>query len=194
MLENDEPITTVPQLTALDDRHFVAVAYQAVLGRAPDPEGEAYYLGRLRAGAHKLAILKQLRRSGEGRTFIPGVAGLDRAIKRHRWSTIPILGVVVRLITGEEGNGATHKRLRMLANDVGRLRSEQSALLAMIGQTSADWGKLPAEFLSPPAEAAAAPPPKLHLNHRSFPADLDSRERKVLGVLQRSSALKGARV
>lgn len=126
IMESDEPVTSVPALLAPHDRAFIHTAYRAVLGRAPDLEGEAYYLARIRAGNHKLAILKQLRRSQEGRKFIPGVAGLDRAIKKYRWATLPVLGVMVRLLLGEEGNGATHRALRVLANDVGRLRSEQT--------------------------------------------------------------------
>lgn len=123
-MEGDGPVTSVPRLLAPHDREFIRTAYQAVLGRAPDPDGEAYYLARLRAGTHKLAILKQLRRSSEGRNFIPGVAGLDRAIKRHVWATLPILGALLRLLWGQEGNGATHRALRVLANDIGRLRGE----------------------------------------------------------------------
>ena len=137
MVESDGPITSVPRLLAPHDRHFIHAAYQAVLGRAPDAEGEAYYLARLRAGVHKLAILKQLRQSDEGRAFIPGVAGLDRAIKRHGWATIPIVGAAVRLFTGAEGNSATHRHLRILANEMGCLRAEQAALAGAVQQLAA---------------------------------------------------------
>jgi hypothetical protein len=201
MPEHDEPITTVPRLVAPDDRLFIAVAYQAVLGRAPDPEGGAHYLAQLRAGAHKLAILKQLRRSAEGRAFIPGVAGLDRAIKRYHWATRPVLGAIVRLFTGEEGNGATHRRLRMLANDISRLLIEQSAqrdaIRHLVGQTGKDWGGLAPYVASGQTEDIfqnkVPLPPALHPDQETIPASLDSKEREVLGTLRRSAFLKGAR-
>jgi len=128
-MESDGPITSVPRLLAPHDLEFIQTAYQAVLGRAPDPEGEAYYLARLRTGTHKLEILKQLRNSAEGRAFIPGVAGLDRAIKRHFWATMLLVGAVVRLLTGAEGNSATQQQLRILVNEMGCLRGEQLRLL-----------------------------------------------------------------
>lgn len=144
IMESDEPVTSVPRLIAPHDREFIYTAYQAVLGRAPDQEGEAYYLARLRAGTHKLEILKQLRHSSEGAAFIPGVAGLDRAIRRYRWATLPLIGVMLRLLWGAEGNGATHRALRVLANDVGRmhfkqaeLREEQTALVREVRELSA---------------------------------------------------------
>jgi hypothetical protein len=129
MQGSDGPITAMPRLLAPHDRHFIHTAYEAVLGRAPDAEGEAYYLDRLRAGVHKLTILKQLRRSEEGRAFIPGVAGLDRAIKRHALANLPVIGACVRLITGVEGNNAVHRHLRILANEMACLRSEQAVHL-----------------------------------------------------------------
>ena len=137
MVESDGPITSVPRLLAPHDRHFIHTAYQAVLGRAPDAEGGAYYLARLRAGVHKLAILRQLRQSPEGRAFTPGVAGLDRAIRRYSWATMPLVGGVVRQFTGAEGNSATHRRLRILANEIGCIRVEQSALAGAVRRLAA---------------------------------------------------------
>lgn len=117
---DNKPVTSVPRLLAPHDREFIHTAYQAVLGRAPDPKGEAYYLERLRSGAHKLDILKQLRRSPEGKAFIPGVAGLDKAIRRHHLSNLPLLGPIIRLFSGSEGNGVTQRQLRVILNDLGR--------------------------------------------------------------------------
>lgn len=123
-MEGDGPVTSVPRLLAPHDREFIRTAYQAVLGRAPDAEGEAYYLARLRAGTHKLAILKQLRRSTEGRAFIPGVAGLDRAIRRHEWAKVPVLGAVLRMLWSVQGDSAADRTLRIIVNEVGSIRSQ----------------------------------------------------------------------
>lgn len=128
MVERDEPITTMPRLLEPHDRDFILAAYQVVLGRGPDPEGERHYLARLRAGAHKLAILRELRRSREGRAFIPGVAGLDRAIKRHHWATRPLIGMLIRLIFGGEGDSRDDRRFRALANELGQIKQQQAKL------------------------------------------------------------------
>lgn len=118
MPADESPITSVPRLLAPHDEEFIRVAYQAVLGRAPDPEGHTYYLGRLREGIHKLEILRQLRRSPEGRNFIPGVAGLDKAIRRHRRANLPLIGFLIRLWAGAESNGATARQIRALRNEL----------------------------------------------------------------------------
>jgi len=132
MRADESPITSVQSLLAPHDEEFIRVAYQAVLGRAPDPEGHQYYLGRLRAGTHKLEILGQLRRSPEGREFIPGVAGLDRAVRRNRRANMPLLGPIIRLLTGAEGNNSSHRQLRVITNDIGRLRAKQEELFRAV--------------------------------------------------------------
>jgi hypothetical protein len=155
MVESDGPITSVPRLLAPHDRHFIHTAYQAVLGRAPDAEGEAYYLTRLRAGVHKLVILRQMRQSSEGRAFIPGVAGLDRAIKRHHLANLPVVGALLRAQTGAEGDGAVERQLRALANELDCLRREQgqlvAATLALADRT------VPAAPVAVPVDPVAAP-------------------------------------
>lgn len=210
MVEIDGPITSVPRLLAPHDKQFIHTAYQSVLGRAPDAEGEAYYLARLRAGVHKLAILKQLRRSPEGRTFVPSVAGLDRAIKRHRWATMPFVGSLVRLLTGAEGNSATHRHLRILANELGRLRSEQTALASAVDQLAdrsayeaaeAVPSLKPAQQHPQPGAPVSSPPPEPvptaepsppSLDPGPMPQELDSQERRLLGSLRLFAFANGA--
>jgi len=128
MFSDDGPITTVPRLLAPHDAEFIDTAYQAVLGRAPDPQGRAYYLARLRTGTHKLEILRQLRRSAEGRAFVPGVAGLDRAIRRFRLATAPVIGLVLRLFTNHDGDSRQERQFRMLVNELGRAHSVQASI------------------------------------------------------------------
>ena len=132
MSADESPITSVPRLLAPHDAEFIRVAYQAILGRAPDPEGGTYYLGRLRAGTHKLEILKQLRRSPEGRNFIPGVAGLDRAIRRHRIANLPLVGPIIRTFNRSDGNSAVERQLRVILNEVGRLHADQTSLFRAV--------------------------------------------------------------
>lgn len=76
---------SLAELLAWDDLDFIRCAYVTILGRQPDPVGEAHYAIRLRAGRSKQEILWQLRKSSEGRQHDPGIAGLDRTLKRARW-------------------------------------------------------------------------------------------------------------
>jgi hypothetical protein len=196
MLESHEPITSVSKLLAPHDRHFIHTAYQAVLGRAPDAAGESHYLSRLRAGDHKLTILKQLRQSPEGRAFIPGVAGLDRAIKRHGWATMPMVGPLVRLVLGAEGNSATHRQLRVLVNEMGQLRGEQSVLVGFVRQLAArpvvvaEASPQPAAVPPPPPPTAMLQPPRL--DPGPMPDNFDSTERRLLGSLRMFALTRGA--
>lgn len=188
MFSDEGPITTVPRLLAPHDADFIRSAYEAVLGRAPDQEGGAYYLSRLRGGAHKLEILKQLRRSDEGRRFIPGVAGLDRAIKRHRRANLPIVGAVFRLATGAESNGATHRQLRMLGNEMARVRAEQLCLTVLMQQLAERTQTMSHQISSIPAQSSPQPtvsermPPKLDPGPMS--QGLDSQERRLVSNLR----------
>jgi Domain of unknown function (DUF4214) len=55
----------INQLLELNDAAFVEGAYQALLGRAADPEGMRYYLERLRTGYDKSGIIAQIAMSVE---------------------------------------------------------------------------------------------------------------------------------
>jgi SAM-dependent methyltransferase len=62
---------------AADDRSFVRLAYQRLLGRAADADGEAFYLGKLAQGElSRPAFLRELLWSEEGRARKRG----------HRWN------------------------------------------------------------------------------------------------------------
>lgn len=189
--EVEGPVNSVPRLLAPHDLEFIQTAYRAVLGRDPEPEGREYYLGRLRSGVHKLEIIRQLRRSPEGRTFVPGVAGMDRAIKRHHWANLPLIGVLVRLFTGEEGNGTVHRQLRIIANDLGRLRADQIALLHLKASSPgpdpiAPPPVEPLPIPATPAQSEAISSPVVLQDERvGPPINLDSSERRVLESLNR---------
>lgn len=132
MIMDERPITSVEQLLELHDHSFISAAYRSILGRAPDAEGERHYLARLRSGVHKLEILGQIRRSTEGRAFVPAVAGLDHAIRRNLWARRPFFGLIVRLITGADGNSASERYLRVVANELGRLNESNAALVSVV--------------------------------------------------------------
>ena len=110
--------TTLDELLACHDQHFVRSAYQTLLGREPDPEGLAYYLGRLRAGYSKMRILAQLRLSDEGKTRKTHLPGLDAALQRYRRGQYPLLGGLFRWLEGTEGNHPTERKLRGIENQI----------------------------------------------------------------------------
>lgn len=117
---------SLAELCALSDVDFVRCAFVTILGRQPDAEGEAYYTARLRAGVDKLTILGQLRFSKEGPLHDPGLAGLDRALKRHRRANMPFIGWFIRTVTGQRGETRIERAIRSVQNDVGVLSSRMT--------------------------------------------------------------------
>jgi FkbM family methyltransferase len=133
--EHRDPFQRAPSLNELcdfADRDFVRCAFVTMLGRQPDPQGEAYYLRRLRDGESMLTILWALRRSGEGRAHDPGITGLDRTLRKHRNANLPVVGWLVRLLTGREGNSAVERRLRTIANTLTVERNLAAARAATV--------------------------------------------------------------
>jgi hypothetical protein len=108
--------TTVTELLALHDQRFVDCAYETLLDRAPDPEGLAYYLGRLRSGLPKVRVLEQLCRSEEGKEQASKLPGLAAAIRRDIRGRQPLVGWLFRLIDGTEGNYPTERKLPAIEN------------------------------------------------------------------------------
>lgn len=199
MSATENQVTLLKNLLALHDRAFVTAAYHAVLGRAPDAEGQAYHLDRLRAGVPKLTLLGQMRRSREGRAFTPAVTGLDAAIRRHWRANLPIFGFFVRLVTGTEGQGATHRQLRIVVNEIGRLQAEcanfngvaaNSLDQAPVAMSVRTPSPVPASPATRPFSQPTASPPRL--DPGSMAADMDSFERRLLGALRLSARNTGA--
>jgi FkbM family methyltransferase len=118
---------SLDDLLARNDRDFVGSAYLTILGRAPDPDGYAYYLGRLRSGISKSQILAQLRKSPEGAGRSLSIGGLDEHITNHSRGRIPVVGRVYRWIFDGEGDGLVERRLRLIENQLAVLRDENDA-------------------------------------------------------------------
>lgn len=93
--------SSVRELLSLHDEPFVRCAYSTILGRDPEPEGYSHFLGRIRNGDDKRAILAAIRLSPEGRQRKIVLPGLDRAIRSYRWRNWPLLGQLLRLSDGE---------------------------------------------------------------------------------------------
>jgi hypothetical protein len=81
-------IQHIAELFIFDERDFITAAYRTLLGREPDPAGMNYYLGRLRMGYGKAAIIVQLANSAEAypHTKINGLVNLIREEQRaNHW-------------------------------------------------------------------------------------------------------------
>ncbi|HEL4297145.1 MULTISPECIES: methyltransferase domain-containing protein [Stenotrophomonas] len=99
------------------DVEFIHAAYMAALGRAPDPGGEKYYLGLLRAGTlSKVDILGVLRWSAEGRSHNVPIRGLWLPYQIGRVSRRRIVGPVVRWSHALLGISRIKFQLRMHDN------------------------------------------------------------------------------
>jgi len=103
------------ELLKWHDIDFVRCAYVTVLGRPPDPQGEAYYTDRIRCGRSKMEVLWQMRRSSEGSVHDPGIPGFDRALRRAYFERSR-LGWLIRPFTGGERDTNICRRLRSLTN------------------------------------------------------------------------------
>jgi GT2 family glycosyltransferase len=114
---------SLSELLSWHDVDFVRCAYATVLGRQPDPEGEAYYTDRIRHGHSPLQVLWELRRSPEGRNHDPGIAGFDRTLKKAAWRANPWIGWLLAPFLGGEGASAAWRRTRILSNQLGRLQN-----------------------------------------------------------------------
>jgi hypothetical protein len=121
---------SLPELLAWDDVDFVRCAYVTVLGRQPDSGGEAHYADRLRRGRPKTEVLWNLRRSPEARRHDPGIAGLDRALKRAHWKHY-LLSAFVRS-TGAAG--AMPSSARGMREDLAEIEDQLTSLSSKIDQ------------------------------------------------------------
>ena len=72
-------------LLGLEDDAFVRRAYELILGRAADPQGESAYVAQLGQGRSKLVIVSDMARSPEGLRRGVVVTGLRRALFTRRF-------------------------------------------------------------------------------------------------------------
>jgi hypothetical protein len=77
------PIQNITELFSLDGHAFITAAYRNLLQREPDPNGMAYYLGRLSMGYGKAGVIVDLAKSAECRPH-EQIYGLKQLIQEHR--------------------------------------------------------------------------------------------------------------
>jgi hypothetical protein len=119
---------TLDELLTWDDVDFVRCAYVTILGRQPDQEGESYYTERLRRGRSKMEVLWNLRHSPEAPRHDPGIAGLDRALKRARWRRFPLLRQFTRGSGGQTGRVSSTSSIHVEARELSPLSDQLAAV------------------------------------------------------------------
>ena len=124
--------STLPELLACHGQHFVQCAYRTLLGREPDLEGMAYYLGQLRTGYSKMRIVTQLCSSKECKVHAAQLTGLAKAIQFYHRGQQPLLGGLFRWLDGTEGNRPTERKLRGIENQLSMLSDESNRRLNQI--------------------------------------------------------------
>lgn len=124
---------SLAELLSWQDVDFVRCAYVTILGRQSDPTGEEHYVSQLRRGRSKLEVLWQLRKSDEGPNHDPGIAGLDRALKRARWQRLnPFRPTNVK---SANGSAETHRDEMISISE--KLDDMNAALAARLDQMHA---------------------------------------------------------
>ncbi len=124
---------SLDELLSWHDVDFVRCAYVTLLGRQPDPEGEAECVVQLRRGISKMTILRQLRRSSEARAHDPGIEGLDRELRKHRNATTPFFGAFFRAIAAREGDTKRERQTRTFENRFRTLAESANAMQSATG-------------------------------------------------------------
>ncbi|URD60542.1 FkbM family methyltransferase [Sphingomonas sp. KRR8] len=154
---------SLPELLGLHGADFIRCAYVTLLGREADPEGERHYGAALRAGATKLDILWQLRRSPEGRKHDPGIAGLDAELRRARRARLPLVGGLFPDSRLEPQRGGSQP-VNALHDEIGRLSGQLRAneasirsLEASVAEQRALIAQVAAEQREAELRAAATP-------------------------------------
>jgi Domain of unknown function (DUF4214) len=127
--------STLDELLACHDRHFVHSAYQMLLNRTPDPDGLSFYLGQLRTGSSKIRVLAQLRLSKEGMAQAVKLPELDAALNLYKKEQRPLIGWFFRLLHSGEGNRSTERKLRVIENQLGLLNDESNQRFTQIETT-----------------------------------------------------------
>ncbi|WP_263147426.1 class I SAM-dependent methyltransferase [Pseudomonas sp. RIT-PI-AD] len=88
---------SLAELLSLEGRQLVESAYLTLLGRPADPEGCAYYLGRLLDGScSKRDLVFALRHSAEGQAANQELSGLRQAERAMALYRTPVLGPLLR--------------------------------------------------------------------------------------------------
>jgi hypothetical protein len=149
-------------LLGLYDAEFVQEAFRLLLGRAPDPQGLAHYLGHVRQGLDKRHVLMDVYSSSECKARLATQPSLQRFFPGRRAWLWPGIGPLLRKLDAWRSRRDVLRHLRMIDNDLHRHRTDVERQLqrleALLGQNS--FNALGA-LSSPHSEAEASPQPQV---------------------------------
>lgn len=128
-------IEHVDQLLAFRGAEFVHLAYQAVLGREPDLQGQAHFVRRVEKLHDKVAIICELAMSTEGSARPQTLKGLTELVQLHE----PRQGRVGRWLQRVAQGMAATRRIEVVLDQMGaqaedRLRATQARLAGLDSQ------------------------------------------------------------
>lgn len=86
----------------ISDIVFIQQAYQAILGRDPDPDGMNHYLSLLDADGDKMSILSSLRFSVEGKKRQKNIKQFDQAMTRYYQKKRSLIRRLILRLTGRK--------------------------------------------------------------------------------------------
>jgi O-antigen biosynthesis protein len=145
---------SVAQLLDLYDVAFVVEVYKSLLGRAPDPDGLAYYLCHLREGDSKAKIVVQIAKSDEAKRRGIAFEGLAQLIasqsKANHWLSGRLARVnrIERQVNRLENlvGGAAQNFTSSKIEIDGRISDIEKSILQMHQLVETSLGRLTQDF------------------------------------------------
>ncbi len=159
---------SLAELLAWNDLDFVRCAYVTLLGRQPDPTGQTHFVALIRAGHSKLEVLWLLRQSPEAKGHDPGIAGLDRSLRRAAWERRPLLGAISRLLRADADSASRYDRALRAALNMSVVNQRHILALAdrvSLLAVSAAYQSSGAEGSSPATSGAGTGQPADAIDH-----------------------------
>lgn len=148
---------SLAELLSWYDVDFVRCAYVTVLGRQPDARGEEHYTHWLRRGTPKLAILRQMRNSTEGRAHDPGISGFDAELAKAARARLPIIGALLP-DSSFEPQRRYDRPFRVMTNQIGLVNAHVTGLMGQVANFRDEMSSLTLE-MNRLASATPTPPP-----------------------------------
>jgi O-antigen biosynthesis protein len=118
---------TKERFTAPEEQ-FVHCAYHALLARPPDLHGLRSYIQSIQNRVAKVEILAQIKASEEGKSRIAEIARVNQAIRRHRQTQLPLLGIILRLARKKAPERVQIECLRAMENSMYLLSKSQAEM------------------------------------------------------------------
>jgi hypothetical protein len=157
-----QTIKHVNQLMALNDAPLVEALFATLLDRKADPDEIDFYVGQLRAGYGKAAMVADFGALPEARAAVAAVSGLHEHMKDQRKER--------RSLWRRAGRDrASQRQLNRLENSVGQLMLELAVLKRELRQrlSSADDAREAAAITAQPEPEPVGDPAVVDLSGES---------------------------